>query len=144
MFEHFKTTALRIIWKSDATTIRLILATASLMWAVGAWVRPQSFDAIPYNSLEWVAFGLFGPKEWGAAFFLHFVGVVWRTFDPVHRVFWGLVVNTYGLVLWASVTLLLTWGLGRLSVTTATDWALCLFAAWALFKTGAPDDLVSP
>lgn len=144
LFEHIKTVMRRIVWRSDATTIRLILATASALWAIGAWLHPQTFDHSPYSVLERLDFLHLTTNAWGVLFMLHFFGVMWRVFDPTRRVIWGLIVNSYGLAIWLSVTLSLTIAVGSLDVDTSTDWALCLFAAWALFKTGARDDLVSP
>lgn len=133
----------RIVFKSDATTIRLLLAMSSLLWAIGAFTHPATFISSAYAVLDKLAFGVITPPLWGALFLIHFVGVIWRL-GPHRSNFWGLVVNGYGLALWLSVTLALSYTLGGLTVGISPDWALCLFAGWAFIRSGKESDAISP
>jgi len=142
LWQHVITVCLRILWHSHASTIRAMLGLSSLLWAIGVYTHPQSLFEYPYTIFTRLTLGP-APEMWVALFGVHFLGTLWRLFDPRQRVKWGLVVNSYGLALWLLVTIGLTVELRGLSPANATTWAITLFSGWALYKTGARDDRVS-
>ncbi|MGZ7154075.1 hypothetical protein ACXWOD_11330, partial [Streptococcus pyogenes] len=76
--------------------------------------HPHLMDQLPYKVLNAAAHGYITPFQWGLLFYGHFLLVMWRMFDPRSRVYLGLMVNVYGLVLWLSVTTTLALTMGFL------------------------------
>jgi hypothetical protein len=137
---HIRDTVKVVFSTSDTTTIRLLLANASLLWAAGLLIDQDTFERSGYQVIR--AFG--GEYAWATWFLLHFVGVYWRLFDPRSRPNWALAVNTFGLFLWLTSTLSINIALGGFTTSTALEWTLCVASAWALFRTGLKKEVVTP
>lgn len=131
-FDHLKRVTYTVFESADAVLIRLLLANASLLWASFLWLNPYLFDRPAYEIMRVVAPG----NVWAWAFFLHFLGVYWRTYDPVPRVLPGLIINAYGFLIWFFTTVSYNYFVGALSPTTASELILCISSAWALYRTG--------
>lgn len=129
-----------LLFKQDTVTIRMILAFASLLWGAAMLAWPQSFALPAYRVMA--AFCA-NPKIWAFLFILHYFGVLWRIYDPTRRPTAALVVNSYGLAIWLFVTVCINLSIGFVSAGTATEWAMCAFAAWSLYRTGYSEETVS-
>ena len=79
---------------------------------------------------------LAGSTVWAVLFMLHFLGVYWRTYDPISRPTPALVINSLGFLLWFYTTVSLNFYIGALSPSTALEITMCGASAWALYKTG--------
>lgn len=142
---YFKHVTKMIFLGADTSTIRLILAWASLLWAATlVWSMLTGAPAFqrPFYSLmawwgnEWV---------WAAAFTLHFFGVHWRLFDLNPRPLWAWWINLLGLSLWFVSTLSTTL-MAPIKFTPGTmlEWTMCAASAWALYRTGLKRELLTP
>lgn len=125
---------------ADTTTIRIILANASLMWAIASLLDPLAFQRDAYAVLRQVA----DQSVWAAAFLLHFAGVYWRLFDPVARPIWALVINSYGFAVWFVSTAAVNLAVGGFAPGSALEWTMCMASAWALYRTGLNREIVTP
>lgn len=132
-----------LLWDQDTVTVRMILALASLLWSINAINHPEAFGQPAYSALR--AFGSIYVtyKVWSALFFLHFFASTWRIYDPVERKTWALVVNAYGLFIWLLVTISMNCAVGYVAVGTSVEWSLCMFASWALLRTGLRKETVT-
>lgn len=137
---HVKKISRDILYETDTTTIRVILANASLLWAFALWTNPHVFQLPSYEVMRAVGSASF----WEIVFLMHFLGVYWRTFTPKSSVGWGLVVNGYGFMIWFFTTVSLNFYLGGLSPGTSLELVMCSASAWALYKTGFKPEAVSP
>jgi hypothetical protein len=130
----------RVFLEADTTTVRIILAWASLVWAVSI-----TFD---HNTFARPAYGLIrqmGPSwVWAVALTLHFVGVHWRIYDRRGRPAWGVAINAYGLSIWLCLTICMNLSIGAWAPSTAMEQVMCAFSAWALYRTGLRPEIVSP
>jgi len=134
-----------VFFTADTLTVRLLLAAASLGYAVlllwpDAWGGERVFERPAYALMaivpgqEWT---------WAALFLLHFIGVHWRALDPKERIGWGLAVNTLGVGIWAYSTAALNLANGTILPGQALEWTLVFAAAWALYRTGLSAETVS-
>lgn len=139
-WDHIRRVTHSVWLDSDTTTIRIILANASFLWAFFVMLDPIVFERPAYEIMRAVAPG----HVWAAMFLLHFVGVYWRTYDPVARVLPGLIVNGYGFLIWFFSTVSLNFYVGALSPGTACELCMCAASAWALYKVGFQRELISP
>lgn len=130
-----------ILFKSDTATIRAILAISSLFLSVTVMLQ---YDISP-SPLWKVVWAVADKDIWAMAFFLHFIGLSWLFLDPHPRLRWELIINSYGLLIWVASTLVInmsTWKLyATIAPSTALETVVCLFAAWALFRTGQGKEL---
>lgn len=138
-WDHIRRVTYSVFADADTSLIRILLANASLVWAAFVVMYPQTFQRPPYEIMRAVASG----NVWAAAFFIHFIGVYWRTYDPTARVVPGLIINGYGFVLWFFTTVSLNYYVGAPSPATAAELVLCGSAGWALYKTGFKRELIS-
>lgn len=129
-----------VFTNADTMTIRLLLANASFLWALGALHEPTFFDRPMYAVMS--QFG--NQYVWSLGFILHFIGVYWRIYDPVSRPFWGLLVNGLGFVLWSICTIAINSSVNGFSPTTALECTLCVASGWALYRTGFDNELTAP
>lgn len=139
-WDHIRRVTYSVFNDADTSTIRILLANASLVWAMFVFFNPAVFDRPAYDIMRTVASG----EVWSVAFLLHFAGVYWRTYDPVPRIIPGLIINGYGFMIWFFTTVSLNYYVGSPSPGTAAEFVLCLSSAWALFKTGFNRELISP
>jgi len=134
----------RIFFTADTITIRLLLATASLGWAVALMFNlvllQPIMDRPAYVLLRWVA----SDWWWAAVFFMHFAGVTWRLYDPQSRPIWALAINAYGFLIWTFSTACITVAVGTFVPGTALEWTMCAASAWALYRTGLTKEAVTP
>jgi hypothetical protein len=138
-FDHVRRVTHSVFQEADTSLIRCLLANASLVWSTFVWINPQVFNRPAYEIMRAVA-----PADvWGLAFFVHFLGVYWRTYDPIPRVVPGLIINGYGFIIWFFTTVSLNYYVGGLSPGTSAELVLCLSSAWALYKTGLKKELIS-
>lgn len=129
-----------VIKYGDTTTIRLLLANASFLYAALLCIYPDSFSRHGYELMAQAA----DEAIWAALFIVHGIGVYWRIFDPVPRPKWALTVNTLGFLVWGVSTLAFNVALGRVTPTSAMEWTLCLASAWSLLRTGFTKESVTP
>lgn len=134
----------KIFYESDTTTIRLLLATASLGWAMvlmGNLIFGMSvMDRPAYSVMR----ALGREYTWASLFLLHFVGVIWRLYDPIQRTLWALAINMFGFAIWTISTVALALSIGFVPPTTALEVTMCCASAWALYRTDINPEVVSP
>lgn len=137
--DHVRRVSYSVFEDADTSLVRILLANASVVWAVFVFVNPHVFDRPAYEVMRAVMPGW----AWAWAFILHFLGVYWRTYDPVPRVVPGLIINGYGFIIWFFTTVSLNYYVGALTPSTAAELVLCGSSAWALYKTGFKQELIS-
>lgn len=137
--DHVRRVTYSVFDDADTSLIRILLANASVVWAVFVWFNPHVLDRPAYEIMRSVA----PANVWAAAFFIHFLGVYWRTYDPVPRILPGLIINGYGFIIWFFTTVSLNYYVGSPSPGTAAELVLCASSAWALYKTGFRKELIS-
>lgn len=137
--DHIRRVNYSLFQDTDTSLVRSMLAAASLVWALFVWISPPVFDRPAYEIMRVVAPGW----VWAWAFFLHFLGVLWRTYDPIPRMMPGLIINGYGFFIWFFSTVSLNYYVRGLSPGTAAELTLCAASAWALYKTGFKKELIS-
>lgn len=120
-----------VFYKADTITVRLLLANASILWALGAILFPDTFERNGYQIMSLIPRGV-----WAALFMAHGLGVYWRIFDPEQRREWALVVNGLGLVVWLLSTILINIAVGEFAIGTSLEWIMCGASAWTLYRTG--------
>lgn len=136
---YLKYVTLSILHNADTVTIRVILAMASLGFAACLLFGADVFERQGYHLVRKL-----GTEEWWSVLFvLHFLGVIWRVYDPVERIRWALVINAFGFALWAVMTLLINFSLGAVTPGTALEWTLVFASGWALYRTGLHGETVS-
>jgi hypothetical protein len=137
---HVRSRTQEVFINGDATTIRVLLAWGSFFWALVLWWPTVTFNRQAYTWMAYVA-----PEwVWGLAFILHWLGVIWRVYDPKPRVHWALGINAFGAFLWTFMEGCLFMSLGELSPSRALDWCV-IVAAWvALARTGLNEGKGSP
>lgn len=161
---HDLRTLWRVIHVADTVTIRLLLAWASLFYAVClvvpgfftglvAFLRFLLFmpsmpplDPVPVFERAPYAFMALipgGEWTWAAFFTIHFLGVHWRIVDKRERVRWALAINCLGFCTWAYSTLSINLAVGTIGPQTALEWVLVAFSGWALYRTGLSKELVT-
>lgn len=129
----------KVFWEADTTTIRMSLALASMGWVYSLLARHDLLQTYPYQIM-----GAIAPASiWASLFTLYFIGVFWRIFDPVRRVRWALAINALGVLLWITVTLCLNLRTGRFVPGSSLEIVTCLFAGWAMIRTGNHKEVVT-
>jgi hypothetical protein len=142
--------AYRVLVLGDTIGIRVLMATASLLIALGFLLDHSTFDRPKFATMALVVnqfdYGrMIGPAYvWALLFSLHGFGVFWRILEGRRRIFWAVAINWLGLVLWvAEVTLTIV-----ALRTLPADNALALPAVVAMFialvRTGLNDEKISP
>lgn len=124
----------------DTNTIRVLIADASLVYAIILWSLPNLFSSSPF----WTPMRVFSENTWAGAFFSHFVGVLWRQVDDVPRPFVAFAISAYGLLLWFVTTGMLIQRTGHLAPTNALEVTMICAGLIALVRTGLNDDKISP
>lgn len=140
---YVKLVARAVFTAADTSTIRLILAWASLLYAlvlvISMFVGQPTFSRPFFSIMAW-----FGNEwMWSTAFFLHFVGVHWRIFDINSRPNWALTINGFGFIIWFVSTLSTNLAAQTLTPSTMLEWTMCAASAWALFRTGLKREVVT-
>lgn len=130
----------RVFFQADTTTIRLILANGSFVWAFSLLLDPHAFDRRVYTLMDSLA-----PQPvWMVLFALHFMGVYWRLLDVKARIWWALAVNGLGFALWFISTAAINVAVGTFSQTSSLELTMVAASGWALFRTGLRPEIVSP
>jgi hypothetical protein len=125
---------------ADTTTIRVLLANASLLWAVAL-----AYDTDAFRHGCCGLMNTFGDETtWALLFSAYFVLTYWRLIDRRARPRWAVAVNTFGLFLWLTSTLSINIAAGHFDPSTALEWVLCAASAWALYRTGLKTEVVTP
>ena len=119
-----------VFQRSDSTTVRLILANASALFAFNLWAGHLIFERPVFQIMAAIG----NEHAWAVAFLLHFAGVYWRLFDPVSRVAWGLAVNVLGLTVWLLATVAQFFTPAMLATIPSLLPPRLLVAATALFN----------
>lgn len=125
-----------IILGSDTTTIRILLANASLVWAIMLMTQPQMLYYPMFDIMRVIG----GSQLWAAAFFFHFIGVYWRAYDTHPKQNSCVLINAYGFFLWFFTTVATNYYAGFMNPGTALELVICGASAWALYKTGSLTD----
>lgn len=120
-----------VFYRGDTITVRLLLANASIAWAIIVMLLPETF-----NRHGWELMRVFPHWSWALAFFLHGIGVYWRVFDSKQRTGWALAINGLGLAVWLLSTILINLAIGTIAASTSLEWIMCFASAWALYRTG--------
>jgi hypothetical protein len=139
LWPYIKYVTITILRNADTVTIRVLLALASLGFASCLLLGDNVMLRPGYHLMRKVG----NEVVWSALFALHFVGVLWRVYDPRERIGWALLVNAFGFVLWAVMTLCLNLALGSVTPGTALEWTLVCASGWALYRTGLHGEAVS-
>ncbi|MGI4776971.1 MAG: hypothetical protein ACRYGA_02440 [Janthinobacterium lividum] len=143
---YFKIITAKIIRDIHIRTVRLILALASVvlaslyvsysvLYGIG-WSETPLFGRNGYQLLRWIA----PAGAWAAAFYAHAFGVLWVIYARRTPKLLPLVVNLWGFIVWAVMTLSLNFGLGNLTPGTSLEWVMVGFSGWALLHTRLGDD----
>ena len=139
-WDHVRRVTFTVAINPDTNMVRIILANASLLWAFFVLISPATFERPAFAIMRTVA----GWEVWALCFFLHFLGVYWRTYDPIARSIPSLIINSFGFFIWFFTTVSLNFYVGALSPATSAELSLCGASAWALYKTGFKPELISP
>lgn len=137
---HMQLITYRLFWDLDTTTVRLLLGLSSLGWALSAWENPVAFRLKSFEIIAATA----PAGVWCTMFMLHGVGVLWRFFDPTPRPVWALIINSFGLLLWTTISVMAGLALSTFSPFLALEVVVCLFAGWTLYRTGLREEIVTP
>lgn len=139
MLPYARYVTISVFRNADTVTIRLLLAMASIGFAACLVLGDNVFERQGYHLMS-----KFGNEWWWAVLLvLHFLGVIWRVYDPIERIGWGLVINSLGFALWAVMTLFINLSLGAVTPGTALEWTLVFASGWALYRTGLHGETVS-
>lgn len=130
----------KLFWNADTTTIRVILAASSLLFAIALLLPGLQKTIVAY----YLMFEIARPEVWAALFLLHFLALSWRFIDQTPRLGWALAINSFGLCLWLGYILLINFSLQFFAPGTSTEMVLCVMAAWSLFRTGTSNELLTP
>lgn len=129
-----------LLFQHDAVTIRWILATASIFYAAALVSSNIPFTREAYSIMAAVGEQWF----WAGAFFAHFAGTYWRMMDPVPRPRPALIINAYGVFIWAFMTISLNVASGYWAPGTALECVMVGLSAWALFRTAKGPERLTP
>lgn len=129
--------------EADKTTIRVLLGTASFVWAAilfcNVMLGRHIMERPAYEILR-----LFGNDwAWMGYFMIHFVGVLWRTYTARKCIACALLVNTYGCAIWAYTTIAINSAIDFMSPTFGLEIVVCIYAGLALYGTGWKDEIVT-
>ncbi len=130
-----------LFWSADTVTIRLILGIASLIWGIPLIFFNTNIPKLPIFYTTGLHTNL---VFLGCLFFLHGIGVLWRIYDPKPRIICALLVNILGLLLWLQATMFIVYSTRALTSGTSLELVMCCFAAWALYRTGLREEIVTP
>jgi hypothetical protein len=117
----------------DTFTIRFILASGSVLWAIGVfhW-NGDPFERHGYEVLRAIA-----PSWlWGVMFMIHAAGVTWRLIELKERPYWHTAINYFGFCLWTVTTLASNISLGYYFPGSGMEIAMVLMSGFALAQTG--------
>ena len=129
-----------LTWHADTTIIRLIMAAASIVYALLFQFAPAGHFA-PVSDL---ITQLFPKWLWSTLFLVHGIGVAWRFFDHKERIAAALVINVLGFLIWSSYVFLNILGLGYMSSGIALETIMCICLFWSLVRTGLKEEVASP
>lgn len=134
-----KYVTISILRNADTVTIRFLLGMASLIYTACLIGNSNIFDLPGYRLMNEMGSETF----WAILFFAHYLGVVWRIYDPKERIGAALFINSFGFILWAVTTLFLNISIGSVTPGTAMEWTLVFASGWALYRTGLHGESVT-
>ena len=123
---------------ADLVCFRLLLGTASIVYAGLVLANPLGFHRPLYDMMV----SIFSWWGWTILFTLHGVGAYWRIFAIKDRPNWALAINFLGFFVWSLSTVCINWTLGTYMPSSAMEWVMCCFSAWALFRTGSTKEIL--
>lgn len=129
-----------VFWHAHPTTIRMVLALSSALFAGGMLITPDAMELKQYHMMMTIMPGWL----WEVLLIVHFLGVFWRIFDAVPRVRWALAINILGCFLWFTITISVSLSVGLFLPGSSPSVVICAFAAWALIRTGIGKDVGTP
>src|SRR4051812_14287554 len=113
-----------LIWHSDTSIIRLVMAVSSLGYAIGLLPLFHTFDRPAFALMR-----LLAPESvWVFALLLHSAGVTWRLLDDRASLLWGWLINGLGLALWGLMVFLVLATVGEYSPGMAMEMTVMAFA----------------
>lgn len=133
-------TSRSVFWQSHPATIRMLLALSSLGWAICLICDPLILTKWPYQYM----LAVMPYSAWLLCFLCYFAGIFWRIFDRTPRIHWALLINALGCFLWFTLTICITLRAGRFIPGSSLEAVTCVFAAWALIRTGLGKDVGTP
>lgn len=139
-WRYFKAVTIAVFWRSDTTAIRALMATASMLFAIGLYLPLHTFDRQAFSGMAYVA----SEHTWAGMLMLHAVGVLWRIYDPKSRPGVGFAINAFGIGLWMFSTGLLYYAVGEYTPSTGMEVAVIFAALIALLRTGMNDEVAQP
>lgn len=129
-----------VFWGAHPTTIRMLLALASMVWGLVLIFEANVLSNWPYQYMLTIA----APWVWGLGFWVHFIGTFWRIFDRKSRVRWALFINGLGCFLWLTLTICINLRAGTFIPSSSLDAVTCVFSVWVLIRTGLGKDVGTP
>jgi hypothetical protein len=143
-FRYIVATTKLIFAHLDPATIRVLLAFASVLWAIGALPWMPFFYSHPFGRHGYEVMSMMASEEvWAWLFLLHAAGVTWRFYERTERPNWNNAVNFFGFVLWGTTTGCINYSIGAYTNGTSMELALTCASAWALLKTGKVREVVT-
>ena len=130
----------QVIWYGDTSTIRVLLAASSFVFAFVLWLPLGTFHRKAFLLMA----GAASEFWWGLAFFAHFAAVCWRFVALKPSVPWAFVVNAYGVMLWTVSTGLINESIGEFTPSNSMEVVAILLAVIALIRTGLNDEAITP
>lgn len=127
----------RLLWLilyGETLVPRCILSIVAAIWAVLLFLPGETFIRPAYSLMAVVA----SENSWAWAWIIYAVASTWRTFSETkHRTVITLIVNGFGLVLYATTTACIL--LSRLwpaPAAMAGDFGMSLVALWLFMRSG--------
>ena len=129
-----------VFWQAHPTTVRMLLALASMGWALVLLANYDILNHYPYQYMLTVM----PAWAWCIGFMAHFTGTFWRIFDSTPRVHWALTINALGCFLWIALTICINMRAGTFLPGSSLDAVTCAFSLWVLIRTGLGKDVGTP
>ena len=137
---HIRTTLRVLLWNTDTSILKVMLAIASAIWSFGLFSNPHIFTE--FKSFELMR-SMASPYAWATIYGAHAMLLIWRLFDPVARLAWAQVINAIGIGLWWTVTISLYLSIRQFSPALGLDIATCLTTFWIFIRTGIGHEKVT-
>lgn len=136
----FTRVLIRVLKSIDTLTIRVVLALASIIWAIALLLGTQTFERPGWKILAVVS-----PEiTWAILFLIFPLASAWRMVTPTYSRFWGLVINSYGFAIWFFTTLATNLAIGAFSPSTSLEWTILVAQGYVVVMTGLKKEVVTP
>lgn len=131
-FDHIRSVARRLFWRADTQILHLMLASASLIWAISLVLLDPPKVTNAFNMMWLIA----PPPVWSAFFLVHVIGMnfclFWKDDTPRCK----QAVQFYGALLWISVTVLQLVSIGKFTPSSSLEVVAIGFIVWSIFRSG--------